>query len=241
MNHVYKNEIFLISAWLQEKGLDEDFERQSKKELSQMFEKFYAEVRQEDGKKYGTHSMIGLRSSINRHLSHPPHNLKIDLIKDEDFLHANHVFDGYLKENKLSGSDTTKHKTPITDGDWQRLQNSRYLSPDTPTSLQNKVFIEVLTHFGRRGREGLRGLKKSSFKLCKDDEGRKYFSRAYNELTKNNQASSGKDKDLNMELSLIYEQPDDKRCPVASMEKYLGKLDPLSDVFFPYHWIMSPM
>lgn len=213
--------------------MEEEFEKKTKAELGKMLEKFYAEVRQEGGKKYGTHSMISLRSCLNRHLTHPPYNIKIDLTKDEEFLHANHVFDGYLKDNKSSGNDTTKHKSAITDGDWHKLQNSTFLSPDAPSTLQNKVLIDIITHFGRRGREGLRDMKKSTFLLCTDDAGRKYYKRAYNELTKNNQDSSGRDKDLNMDLSVMYEQPD-SRCPVNSMMKYLSKLDPTCDLFFPY-------
>ena len=54
----------------------------------------------------------------------------------------------------------TKHKTAISSGDIQRMYSSGVLGNDNPISLQNKVFFQFCLHFGRRGKEGLHGLKK---------------------------------------------------------------------------------
>lgn len=180
--------------------------------------------------------MRGIRSAINRHLQNPPHNKALDIIRDpyKQFMSSNHVFDGYLKMNKEEGGDTTTHKAPITDGDWKKLHNSDTMATNTPTTLQNKVFVNMLTHFGKRGREGLRILKKDSFEKGVDDCGRQFYRMRCNEVTKNHQTSSGKSKDIQKDKRIMAEQKGDPLCPVASMDKYLSKLKGDSDILFPY-------
>ena len=45
---------------------------------------------------------------------------------------------------------------------------------NTPQGLQDKVFVDILKHFGRRGQEGLRQLHKRSFIIKVDSNGQKY-------------------------------------------------------------------
>ena len=69
---------------------------------------------------------------------------------------ANHVLTGIVKSQKREGGDKTKHHVAISEGDLEKMYTSGVLSNDTPTSLVRKVWFEIMLHFCRRGREGLR-------------------------------------------------------------------------------------
>ena len=51
----------------------------------------------------------------------------------------------------------------------------------TVKGLQNELTFDILFHFGRRGRGGLRNMKQDSFEFVKDGEGREYARLAYSE------------------------------------------------------------
>ena len=225
---------FLPSAWLKETSRKEDFESDAPKDLNTTLRNFYGEVRNQEGKEYNHNSMRSIRSGINRHLQSHPHERAIDIIKDKDFNSANNIFDGYLKKCKAEGLDATEHKATLTDKDWKTLHDSKVLSTATPTTLQNKVLTNLLTHFGRRGSEGLRQMKKNTFVLKTDENGKKYFETGYNELTKNYQNSSGKAKDISKGKAVMVEQPGDPTCPVTSFIQYLDHLDPNCNTLFTY-------
>ena len=85
-------------------------------------------------------------------------------MKDRAFLKSNNVLMGLIKELKRAGKDTSENKEPISIADLQKLQSSGLFSMDTPNTLQNKVLFDIMTLFGRRGREGLRSLGKNRSK-----------------------------------------------------------------------------
>ena len=67
----------------------------------------------------------------------------------------------------------------------RKLYASGVLSEDNPKSLQRKVFVELMLHFGRLGREGLRDMRKDSIVIKVDGSDKSYATMAYNELSKN--------------------------------------------------------
>ena len=223
---------YSVSDWLEETKQSVHFEDKSPDALAALLRRFYGEARSQEGKRYSHSTMRGLRASINRYLRSPPHNRKVDIVHDREYIQANQVFDGYIVENKKEGLDKTKHKSPIDDADWKKLHGSDYTKGDTPETLQNSFFLNMMTHFGRRGREGLRRLKKQSFLLKRDPTGRKYVEESCNELTKNHQTSTEKDETITDRL--MWEQPGDPRCPIATFEEYIRRLDPNTDTLFTY-------
>ena len=209
------------------RGKDEQFEELDATELAENLKSFYAEVRDKEGHRYSHSTLTGIRAGLNRHIKMPPFNRTFDIIRDTSFIQANHVFDGYVKANILEGNASVKHKPVISDGDWQKLMNSTELEPVTPKGLQNKVFVNIMTHFARRGREGLRELKKDSFVIRKDDAGLEYIAMA----RKNHQGLNIRDIE---EHGIMAEQPNDPMCPLASFKLHLSKLHKNSDIFFCY-------
>ena len=84
-----------------------------------------------------------------------------------------------------------------------KLYGTGVLSDNNPVGLQRKVFVELMLQFGRRGREGLRTMRKDTFAVKRDGSGRRYITVVFNELTKNHQNDSKHDS---VEDQLMFEQ-----------------------------------
>jgi hypothetical protein len=153
-----------------------------------------------------------------------PYNRKIDIRTDREFIVANQVYEGKIKDLKRQGKDTTQHKKAINEEDMKRMYSSGVLSTDNPVALQRKVFIEIGLHFGRRGRENWRTLQKDSFRIGIDPAGRRYVTIKFNEFDKNHWESENKEQ-------YMFETPSDALCSVKSFEKYLSKLHPNCSAF----------
>ena len=170
-----------------------------------------------------------MRAGINRHLTNPPHNRIVNLIQDKEFTIAHKALMGRMKKNRAEGRDKTRHKKAISNGDVDRMYSTKVLSNDAPEALLYKVFFEVGLHFGRRGREGWRNLRKDSFVFKRDDSNPdlKYATLTHYETTKKNHGIENElEKDQRM-----YAIIGDNKCPVQSLEMYLSKLSPKEDAF----------
>ena len=111
----------------------------------------------------------------------------------------------------------------------QKMYSSGVLSDDNPKSLQRKVFIELMLHFGRRGREGPWTMRRDSVVIKTDGSGTKYATMAYNELTKNHQSVT-KDKSYEEQQPVMVAQAN--RCPIKSLELYMSKLNEQCEAFW---------
>ncbi|XP_071837349.1 uncharacterized protein [Apostichopus japonicus] len=157
----------LFKEWCTAKGKDSNFEVLLHEELNCLLRVFYAEVRNKDGKMYAKQSFVGLRAAIHRHLTGEPFCRQINVISDREFQGANNVFRGVLKQMKKVGLDRSQHKSSIAAADLKKMITA--LDVETPQGLLRLTWFYLEYYFCRRGREGLRLLKKDSFKFCKDD------------------------------------------------------------------------
>ena len=139
------------------------------------------------------------------------------------------MYKGKLKEIKTSGKDITKHKSPLSEEDMSKLRVHLKSHMNTPKGLQEKVMFDVLYFFGRRGREGLRELKRDSFEFVEDGEGNEYAHLPFNEFDKNH--CDVMDTESNETDKRIYSQNSDD-CPVASLKKYISHLNVDHESFF---------
>ncbi|VDI81502.1 Hypothetical predicted protein [Mytilus galloprovincialis] len=174
-------------------------------------------------------ALVGIRAAISRHLTSPPYNRNVNLMKDNAFMTSNHVITGMIKTLKRAGKDVTVHKKPVAEGDIQRLYSSGVFNTDSPATLQNKVFWDLMLNFGRRGQEGLNSLTKSSFGKFKDDRDHTYYKMTYNEA---NKTHHGVDSHENRQEVRMYEKSGDENCPVASFDFYVSKLSPKCNALF---------
>ena len=178
---------------------------------------------------YSKSGYVNLRYGLQRHLTSPPHNRKINISNDVAFKQANNVFKGQLKTLKIQGMDKTQHKSSISDSDLKTLQQHFSQCKHTPKCLQDKVLFDILFFFGRRGREGLRNFKTDSFVFQKDGSEREYATLSYNEFDKNHADLSVESEETDKRM---YAQPGDDNCPVASLKVYISHLNDKNAAFF---------
>lgn len=155
-----------FKAYLREKGLSEDFEGLPFPELNNIISKFYTEARQENGELYRRSSMFSLRHGLNRYLA----TKSIDLIHNPAFKEANTTFSAVVKELKRQGLGNIDHYPPIGKEDLVKMY--AYFDINDNVKLQEKVFVDIMLYFGRRGREDIHDLKVDHFDVTTDQEGR---------------------------------------------------------------------
>ena len=51
----------------------------------------------------------------------------------------------------------------------------QYFDTDHPVKLQQKVFVDIVLHLARSGRENMRALNKVDFQVTKDGKGYQYI------------------------------------------------------------------
>ena len=119
-------------------------------QLDSFLAKFYASLQIRKGKEYSKSALTGLRAGINRFFTQPPNNKQFNIMKDRSFQKSNNVLSGIIKELERASKETTENKEPISQADLKKLQMSGLFSTEKPKTLQNKVFFDIMTHFGRR-------------------------------------------------------------------------------------------
>ncbi|VDI67112.1 Hypothetical predicted protein [Mytilus galloprovincialis] len=201
-----------------------DIENYPVKELDSILSKFYAEARNKNGELYKTTTLKNTRYGINRYLTE---KRDIDIMKDPDFMKSNKMFKAMSIQLKRDGLGGIEHYPPIEEDHIKTIYSS--LTQMDPVSLQQKVFIDLMLYFGRRGRENLRDLKVKDFEFSKQgggDKEHRYIRIQRDELTKNHK------EDTNTAVGKMYEVKDDAKCPVKSFIKYTTKLNTNCEYFF---------
>lgn len=141
--------VSVFRSYLKEKHLEDDFENFPSEQLDDILSKFYLEMRKCCGGVYKTSSFNAIRHGLNRFLPN------VDIVNDaKNFPKSTESFKAMSAEIKRQGGGGIDHHPPIESEDLKKLYN--YLDVSNPVMLQKKVFIDILIHFGRRGREGLR-------------------------------------------------------------------------------------
>lgn len=219
-----------FEAWLKERQQSIDFKTIAKTTLASTLREFYATIRTSKGDMYGISSYAGLRAGLNRHINESPFSRAWNLMQDTEFTAANNMFKGVLKLLRKAGRDRTQHHPAISPGDLNTLRASAALQPNSPKGLLYKVWFDIQLHFGRRGCEGNRNLTSDSLLLNRDENGSQYFTMAFKEDTKNHKNPLGHTKANNR--GVMYEEPGNPLCPVASLRKYLSKIPPSAKALY---------
>ena len=100
-----------------------------------------------------------------------------------------------------------------------------------PNILVEYIWFSLCYYFGRRGREGWRKLKKSTFEVRQDDKSRQYIAFKITEQTKNHQGGH-RQVDQDYSDQRIYETSAGELCPIKAYNLYKSKLHPLCTAFF---------
>lgn len=132
---------------------------------------------------------------------------QIDIINDARFKPANDVFFAAMVKIKKEGMGEVKHKEVISKQDLERLydSDSGVFSCESPKTLQQKVFFELMLYFCNRGRENLRNMLRNDYVIRQDPDGRRFLASSVSRLTKNHRGENTTDDD--QEGGRMYEQP----------------------------------
>jgi len=194
--------------------------------------RFYAEARKKTGEPYSRSSLVGFRHSIEIYLNFPPHQRNLKISTDPRFNRSNQMLDAQIVSLKRSGKENVVHKPPLEDEDLLKLKFSQALSLNNPLALLRNVWFHIVLFFCRRGSEGQRLLKCSSFKFEVDGAGRRYATMAHDELSKNHPGGV-KDIPSHEKYARMYET-DQQNDGYKALKLYQSKLNPKTSAFFQY-------
>ena len=214
----------LLHTYLSECGIPEDFVTIEVERLSPLLERFYAAARQEDGSLYKLNSMKSIRSSLQRRYLE---KCEVDIVEDNRFIKANTIFSNICKRIKAAGLGDTTHYPEIEPEDVRKLCSS--FNIDDPYGLQEKVWFDIQLYLIRRGREGQRAMKKTTFGVFHDATGRRFFEQVIFPGDKNHDIND--DSEDTTGEGRLY-ATGDVRCPVKCFEKYLSHLHPAQDALW---------
>ncbi|MGH0159597.1 UNVERIFIED_CONTAM: hypothetical protein FKN15_037752 [Acipenser sinensis] len=94
------------------------------------------------------------------------------------------------------------------------------LTTNEPGGLLYKVWFDIQLYFARRGREGLRALPATTFKVNTAKNGLRYATLIYNKHTQN--YSDATERNKTMLQGNMFEKPGDPMCPVQSLVKFMS-------------------
>ena len=187
----------------------------SKEQLRDLLAKFFAGARTEKGQLYKVNTMQAIRSGLQRHFME---TRKIDIINDDFFQETNSCFHNILKNIRSSTKGQVKHYPEIEPEDLKKLYRS--IDTNTPTGLLEKVWVDVMLHFIRRGRENQREMTIDTFEMGVDASGKRFVGQSTGEVDKNHGAL-----DETIGEGRMYETGKES-CPVESFFKYISHLNP---------------
>ena len=224
---------FFHSEWALSRGINDELSTKSKEELNENLRLFYAEARNKEGGNYSRSTLLGFRNGIERYLNNPPHKMGLHIATDVAFQQSNQILDAKLKNMKQQGQESVQHKPCIENEDLRRLKDSDAIIPSTPQGLLYNVWFHITLYFCRRGREGQRNLKRSSFLFLQDENGKHYATMAHDEASKARQGGLSDNTSSFEKLGRIYqtEHPNDGYNALCL---YMKKLNPQCSAFFQF-------
>lgn len=220
-----------FSKWSEKRNIKTDFATVSPDELNNTLRKFYAELKSDKGMALTPSALTGIRAALFRALISPPYSRNFNIIVDKEFMSANQMFSAKCKLYCKTHNPKPKHKKSIGSSDMMKLKEYFSDAFSDPTKLQEFVWFSLCFHFGRRGREGWREMRKADFLICRDSDDKRYVTMISTEVTKNHQGGH-KQKDQDYSEVRMYENKDTPLDPVAAVELYISKLHPESPVLF---------
>ena len=121
----------------------------NERQLDEMLQQFYAEVRKEDGSKYEPNSLRVMLASLDRHFRE--NGAPYSLLKDKAIVHSRQVLNGKAIELCESRKGKRKNKADPVTAEEELLWESSVLGCNNPESLNHSVWYTLSQHFGTRG------------------------------------------------------------------------------------------
>ena len=176
--------------------------------------RFYVEARSHDGKYYSRNSMRAIRAGLDRYLT--KENINFSIITGREFKPANDALNAHLVELAREGRiSSTKHKPALIPQDVEILYEKKQLGLETPESLLQTAWFNIMLHFGKRGRENMREMTAEDIQIYNSSSGLEYIT-LVERTTKNHQG--GLNSSENEATAVMSEMPGNPRCPVLAVK-----------------------
>ena len=198
-------------------------------QLDSSLAQFYVEARSKKGEEYSKSSLISFRNAIERYLNNPPYNRSVKL-SSAVFNNSNRMLNAKIKSLKKQGKENVQHKEAIPVADLKKLKEGPVLRLTNPWSLLRNVWFHVVLYWCRRGREGQRNLKPSSFQFAVDEEGKRYITMTHDESTKNH--PGGLHDTATFEKTARMYETNSDTDGYRALRLYLSKLNPKCEALF---------
>ena len=174
-----------LIEWCSQRGIQTNVLQMSNEELDESLRRFYAKARTQTDQEYSRSSLLAFRNSIERHfIANNGRSLKLS--GNPVFARSDKMLASKLKALRREGKENVQHKAVIESQDLIKLNNSPFMSPNTPAGLLRKVWFFCTLYWCRRGSEGQRLIRRD-FELEKDADGINYVTMSHEELSKNHQ------------------------------------------------------
>ena len=119
--------------------------------------------------------MRAIRAGLDRYLN--KENINFSIITDREFKPANEALNAHLVELSREGKiSSTKHKTAMIPRDVEILHENKQLGLETPESLLQTAWFNLMLHFGKRGRENMREMTADDIQIHNSSSGLEYIT-----------------------------------------------------------------
>lgn len=212
-----KTWVTVWTTWAEEKGYSPDIVSHEAKELDEMLQKFFAEVRKKDGSDYEPDSLRVMIASLDRHLKEA--GSSISIAKDREFVNSRKVLEGKARFLREQGyGKRPRASKALTTEDEELLWSKGLLGSQSPKSLITTMWFLLTQHSGLRGCQEHHDMYVEDFSFTKDDNGVEYITYEENP-TKTRQGGLRKKRRVVQPKMFATGGP---RCPVKLLKTFLS-------------------
>ena len=209
----------VFKKWAESRQTSPDILSYSLVDLNEVLRRFYAEIRKEDGRDYGSDSLRVMQSSLNRYLL--DNRFPKSIMTSDEFKSSRDVLDGKL--SLLRKQSNAKKKSGaaqfINQSDEDMLWREGRLGTSSPETLLRTMWYNNSKFFGLKKILNHLSIRLDNFVLQTDHTGVSYVE-LIEEPSENRQSTSVSTTNLKMWAT------GGERCPVALFNLYVSKRPP---------------
>ena len=140
------------SSWAKSRNINVNMETISPAALDEILQKYYLEVRKQDGTDYEPDSLKVMQAALERYLSDKRY--PYSLITGREFAKSRAVLDAKAKQLRMNGYGKRQNRAqPYNSAEEELFWSSGLLGDHSGVALTNVNFKNLSEHFGFRGRQ----------------------------------------------------------------------------------------
>jgi len=205
-------------TWAKSKEFESNLLAYELKHLDQTLQKFFAEIRKQDGSEYEPDSLRVMLASLDRHLRE--NECPFSILKDKEFSSCRKVLEGKARRLREEGyGKRPKAAKALTSQDEELLWSKGLLGDHSPKSLISTMWYLLTQQFGLRGCQEHHDMFVEDFTFTKDDNGVDYITYEENP-TKTRQGGLRKKRRVVQPKMFAT---GGERCPVKLFKTFLSR------------------